>query len=78
MGKSCEVSHVITVDDLERIRKQAKAMTRLRESAETTKIVVEWGTCGFRPATGKKLKPFMNSIKRRNILVVGEWVIPTG
>lgn len=56
-----------TVEDLERIRKQAKAMTRLRESAETTKIVVAMGTCGIAAGARETLSAIMDELARRNL-----------
>jgi NADP-reducing hydrogenase subunit HndB len=58
---------VKTVEDLERIRKQAKAMTRLRESAETTKIVVAMGTCGIAAGARETLSAIMDELARRNL-----------
>ncbi len=67
MGKSWEVSQVKTVEELERIRKQAQAMTRLREGGETTKIVVGMGTCGIAAGARETLSAIMDELARRNI-----------
>ncbi len=56
-----------TVEELERIRKQAQAMTRLREGRETTKIVVGMGTCGIASGARETLSAIMDELARRNI-----------
>ncbi len=56
-----------TVEDLERIRKQAQAMTRLREGKETTRIVVGMGTCGIAAGARETLSAIMDELARRNI-----------
>ncbi len=66
-GKSWEVSQVKTVEELERIRKQAQAMTRLREGGETTKIVVGMGTCGIAAGARQTLAAIMDELAKRNI-----------
>lgn len=56
-----------TVEDLERIRKQAKVMTKLREGGETTKVVVGMGTCGIAAGARETLSAIMDELARRNI-----------
>ena len=56
-----------TVEELERIRKQAQAMTRLREGGDTTKIVVGMGTCGIAAGARETLSAIMDELARRNI-----------
>jgi len=58
---------VKTVEELERIRKQAQAMTRLREGGETAKIVVGMGTCGIAAGARETLSAIMDELARRNI-----------
>lgn len=56
-----------TVEELERIRKQAQAMTRLREGREATRIVVGMGTCGIAAGARETLSAIMDELGRRNI-----------
>ncbi len=56
-----------TVEELDRIRKQAQAMTRLREGKETTRIVVGMGTCGIAAGARETLSAIMDELAKRNI-----------
>ncbi|MDI7246289.1 MAG: (2Fe-2S) ferredoxin domain-containing protein [Bacillota bacterium] len=56
-----------TVEELDRIRKQAQAMTRLREGKETTRIVVGMGTCGIAAGARETLAAIMEELAKRNI-----------
>lgn len=61
------MSAMKTVEELERIRKQAQAMTRLREGKETTRIVVGMGTCGIAAGARETLGAIMDELAKRNI-----------
>lgn len=61
------MSAMKTVEELERIRKQAQAMTRLREGKETTRIVVGMGTCGIAAGARETLSAIMDELAKRNI-----------
>lgn len=61
------MSAMKTVEELERIRKQAQAMTRLREGKETTRIVVGMGTCGIAAGARETLAAIMDELAKRNI-----------
>ncbi|HHY47946.1 MAG TPA: (2Fe-2S) ferredoxin domain-containing protein, partial [Firmicutes bacterium] len=59
-----------SLEELEQIRKEAQAMTRLREGKETVRIVVGMGTCGIAAGARETLAAIMDELARRNLLDV--------
>lgn len=53
--------------ELEKIRDEAQAMVKLRESGEKTRIVVGMGTCGIAAGARETLRAIMDELARRNI-----------
>lgn len=58
---------VKSLDELERIKKEAQAMMEAREGKHTTKIVVGMGTCGIAAGARETLSAIMDELAKRNI-----------
>jgi NADP-reducing hydrogenase subunit HndB len=58
---------VKSLDELERIKKEAQAMMEAREGKHTTKIVVGMGTCGIAAGARETLGAIMDELDKRNI-----------
>lgn len=56
-----------SLEELERIKKEAQAMTRLREGKETVKIVVGMGTCGIAAGARETLAAILDELAKRNL-----------
>ncbi|NPV53328.1 MAG: (2Fe-2S) ferredoxin domain-containing protein [Firmicutes bacterium] len=56
-----------SLEELERIKKEAQAMTKLREDRESTKIVVGMGTCGIAAGARETLAAIMDELAKRNL-----------
>jgi NADP-reducing hydrogenase subunit HndB len=58
---------VKSLEELERIKKEAQAMVEAREGKHTTKIVVGMGTCGIAAGARETLGAIMDELAKRNI-----------
>jgi NADP-reducing hydrogenase subunit HndB len=57
----------LTLDDLKRIKEEAKTATTLREGGQRVKITVHMGTCGIASGARAVMSAFMDEIARRQI-----------
>jgi len=56
-----------SLEELEKIKKEAQAMTKLREGKEAAKIVVGMGTCGIAAGARETLAAIMDELAKRNL-----------
>jgi len=56
-----------TLDDLKRIKEEAKAATTLREGGQRAKITVHMGTCGIASGARAVMSAFMDELSKRQI-----------
>ncbi len=56
-----------TIQDLEKIRKEAMEEIRLREEGEKVRIIVGLGTCGIASGAREVMNAFIEEIAARNI-----------
>jgi NADP-reducing hydrogenase subunit HndB len=62
------MSTIKSIEDLEKIRKQAKDMINLRvENESKTRIVVGMGTCGIAAGARNVMLAILDELKKRNI-----------
>lgn len=57
----------LTLDDLKRIKEEAKAATTLREGGQRAKITVHMGTCGIASGARAVMNAFMDELAKRQI-----------
>jgi NADP-reducing hydrogenase subunit HndB len=57
----------LTLDDLKRIKEEAKAATTLREGGQRVKITVHMGTCGIASGARAVMSAFMDEITKRQV-----------
>ena len=57
----------LTLDDLKRIKEEAKTATTLREGGQRVKITVHMGTCGIASGARAVMSTFMDEIARRQV-----------
>ena len=57
----------LTLDDLKRIKEEAKAATTLREGGQRAKITVHMGTCGIASGARAVMSAFMDELSERQI-----------
>jgi NADP-reducing hydrogenase subunit HndB len=57
----------LTLDDLKRIKEEAKTATTLREGGQRVKITVHMGTCGIASGARAVMSAFMDEIARRQV-----------
>ena len=57
----------LTLDDLKRIKEEAKAATTLREGGQRAKITVHMGTCGIASGARAVMSAFMDELSKRQI-----------
>lgn len=57
----------LTLDDLKRIKEEAKAATTLREGGQRAKITVHMGTCGIASGARAVMSAFMDEVSKRQI-----------
>jgi len=57
----------LTLDDLKRIKEEAKAATTLREGGQRVKITVHMGTCGIASGARAVMTAFMDEIAKRQV-----------
>ncbi|MEW6522693.1 MAG: (2Fe-2S) ferredoxin domain-containing protein [Bacillota bacterium] len=65
-----------SLEDLERIRREAQERIRVRDSKETTKIVVAMGTCGIAAGARDTMAAILDEIAKRRLAEVQ--VVQTG
>ena len=56
-----------SLEELAKIRDEAKKLTGLRESHEGVKVVVGMGTCGIAAGARETLMAFLDELGKRNI-----------
>lgn len=56
-----------SLDELAKVREEAKALTGLREGKEGAKIVIGMGTCGIAAGARETLMAFLDELAKRNI-----------
>ena len=57
----------LTLDDLKKIKEDAKAATTLREGGYRAKITVHMGTCGIASGARKVMSAFMDEVSKRDL-----------
>ncbi len=57
----------LTLDDLKKIKEDAKAATTLREGGARVKITVHMGTCGIASGARKVMSAFMDEVSKRDL-----------
>jgi NADP-reducing hydrogenase subunit HndB len=57
----------LTLDDLKRIKEEAKTATTLREGGQRVKITVHMGTCGIASGARAVMSAFMDEIAKRQV-----------
>jgi len=57
----------LTLDDLKKIKEDAKAATTLREGGHRAKITVHMGTCGIASGARTVMSAFMDELSKRQI-----------
>lgn len=57
----------LTLDDLKRIKEEAKAATTLREGGQRVKITVHMGTCGIASGARAVMSAFMEELSKRQV-----------
>jgi len=57
----------LTLDDLKKIKEDAKAATTLREGGSRAKITVHMGTCGIASGARKVMSAFMDEVSKRDL-----------
>ena len=57
----------LTLDDLKKIKEDAKAATTLREGGARAKITVHMGTCGIASGARKVMSAFMDEVSKRDL-----------
>jgi NADP-reducing hydrogenase subunit HndB len=57
----------LTLDDLKRIKEEAKTATTLREGGQRAKITVHMGTCGIASGARGVMSAFMDEIAKRQV-----------
>jgi NADP-reducing hydrogenase subunit HndB len=57
----------LTLDDLKRIKEEAKNATTLREGGQRVKITVHMGTCGIASGARAVMGAFMDEIAKRQV-----------
>lgn len=56
-----------SLEELERIQQEARAMIRLREGNYRARIIVAMGTCGIAAGARETLMAIMDELTRRNL-----------
>ena len=59
-----------SLDELAKIREEAKALTGLREGQDGAKIVIGMGTCGIAAGARETLMAFLDELAKRDIRTV--------
>jgi len=57
----------LTLEDLKKIKEDAKAATTLREGGHRAKITVHMGTCGIASGARKIMSVFMDEVSKRGL-----------
>jgi len=57
----------LTLDDLKRIKEEARAATTLREGGQRAKVTVHMGTCGIASGARAVMSAFMDELSKRKI-----------
>lgn len=57
----------LTLEDLKKIKEDAKAATTLREGGYRAKITVHMGTCGIASGARKVMSAFMDEVSKRDL-----------
>jgi NADP-reducing hydrogenase subunit HndB len=57
----------LTIDDLKRIKEEAKASTTLREGGHRVKVTVHMGTCGIASGARKVMNAFLTEVNERGL-----------
>jgi NADP-reducing hydrogenase subunit HndB len=57
----------LTLDDLKRIKEEARTATTLREGGQRVKITVHMGTCGIASGARAVMSAFMDEIAKRQV-----------
>ena len=57
----------LTLEDLKKIKEDAKAATTLREGGYRAKITVHMGTCGIASGARKVMSVFMDEVSKKNL-----------
>jgi len=57
----------LTLEDLKKIKEDAKAATTLREGGYRAKITVHMGTCGIASGARKVMSAFMDEVSKKNL-----------
>jgi NADP-reducing hydrogenase subunit HndB len=57
----------LTLEDLKRIKEEARAATTLREGGQRAKITVHMGTCGIASGARAVMSAFMDELSKRQI-----------
>lgn len=56
-----------SLEELAKIRDQARRMTELREDKENTKVTIGMGTCGIAAGARETMKAILDEINKRNL-----------
>ncbi|HBG15544.1 MAG TPA: ferredoxin [Firmicutes bacterium] len=59
-----------SLEDLKKVREQARQMTGLRGDQEQTKIIVGMGTCGIAAGARETMKAILDELNKRNLTEV--------
>lgn len=57
----------LTLEDLKKIKEDAKAATTLREGGYRAKITVHMGTCGIASGARKVMSAFMDEVSKKDL-----------
>lgn len=64
------MSHLKSLDELEKIRQRALQETRVRQSGQKTQIVVGMGTCGIAAGARETMAAILAELGKRNLTEV--------
>ena len=56
-----------SLEELEKIRDQARQMTELREEKAQKKVIIGMGTCGIAAGARESMKAILDEINKRNL-----------
>jgi (2Fe-2S) ferredoxin len=62
-----EVKLVKSLEDLIKLRDQARQMTELREESEKAKVIIGMGTCGIAAGARETMKAILDEINKRKL-----------
>lgn len=64
------MSHLKSLDELEKIRQRALQETRVRQSGQKTQVVVGMGTCGIAAGARETMAAILAELGKRNLTEV--------